>query len=185
MGRKRWPHTSSNRPRRLLVSEVFRIKTHSRRQPRSISNKNTFQTATFIVDTFWVADRSPTPTSRGKGSDSFANDFWTAPQPSSTLCWRAELESRGQQSLTQEPSLTQPIGNEEHFQAPMPIEPYRARSLKQRAHAIMFNRRWCLTVHVVSQRAGGLGGRPSPDRGMGEGWGESAPRPRGRGEWIG
>ena len=64
MGRKRWPHTSSNRPRRLLVSEVFRIKPHSRRQPRSISNKNTFQTATFIVDTLWVADRSPTPTSR-------------------------------------------------------------------------------------------------------------------------
>ena len=47
---------------------------------------------------------------------------------------------------------TQPIGNEEHSQAPKPIEPDRVRSLKRRAHTIRFIRHRGLVVHVISRR---------------------------------
>ena len=52
-------------------------------------------------------------------------------------------------ALSNEPS---PTGNEEHSQAPKPIEPYRVRSLKRRAHAIRFIRLRGLAVHVISRR---------------------------------
>ena len=39
-----------------------------------------------------------------------------------------------------------------HSQAPQPIEPYRVRSLKQRAPAIGLDRFWCLAVLVVPDR---------------------------------